>query len=353
MRLRSLCPAVGLATTTIAALLAFAPTASAAPPRPTPVDGIRSGTPTQAALDRATPRERLGLSVRCVEVAADSTYCLHLGWQPTGAFDRAAVDRMLDRAATEPATVSETGAATLRAEVERRAREPYADRQAAEVAEIDAATAAARALHREREATAAYARNRGTAGLARPCSDDGEGSCPDEAALLTDAQYRKQETSYYCSAASAQMAALAGEEKISQKKLYDGIKGEMPKLVKTLNTKVPAYADDPYTMRNDFTGWRDFYDTVGYATLSTRRPVVASVNLYKKYFGYISKDSTSGHFQVARGYDTDGKYGHISIFEPYNEADWRRGGNETGGEHRISSNTYYAAVKSRYNRAAV
>lgn len=74
-------------------------------------------------------------------------------------------------------------------------------------------------------------------------------------------------------------------------------------------------------------------------------PVVEHVYLSTSHFPYLIKHTwSSGHFQTGRGYSYNSDT--ISIFEPYNEADWLSGGAASGKIQYVSLLNMYNASQA-------
>lgn len=76
-------------------------------------------------------------------------------------------------------------------------------------------------------------------------------------------------------------------------------------------------------------------------------PIVEHVQLRREYFPYLNFNH-GGHYQVGRGYTEYGDL--ISIFDPYDERDFRSDGASSGGVHSLPVGSLFNATLANINQ---
>ncbi len=152
---------------------------------------------------------------------------------------------------------------------------------------------------------------------------------PQRDTVLNTKQVRAQRRTYWCGPATMQMIAWGWQDRRKTQGHWADRLGtttsgsSISEMVDVVNGST-GYDQAKYAGRYvvlDISGWsykkwmllqlRHVHDY--------RAPVVLHPNLYQRFYPYLDDDA-SGHFQVGRGYDKNGKKpGLLGYFEPWNQ----------------------------------
>jgi len=152
---------------------------------------------------------------------------------------------------------------------------------------------------------------------------------PQRAEILDPTHVAEQTRTYWCGPTSMQMIAWgwAGKEKTQDlwaKRLRTTSSGTgMTDMVRVVNNSTgwdkPTYAGTYVTL--DIGGWsyKQWMLLMMRHVADYKAPVVLHPILRKRYYPYLDDDA-SGHYQVGRGFDKNGKKPTLlGYFEPWNQ----------------------------------
>jgi hypothetical protein len=281
--------------------------------------------------------------VRCASFE-EQQYCLGVGWTdapPEQVRTTATTDPASRSAAVFPESTGDLATGDLLAQ---RAGLAPAARERAERAElVAAATSVAKvvllrhqllgeplpdgflARHPEARATSTTtARSSAEASGAKTFKD-----YPKRATVLRPRQVRAQRTTYWCGPATMQMIAWGWQdEKRGQQHWADRLGtttsgSAISEMVRVVNSST-GYDQDSYAGKYivlDISSWsfKQWLLLQMRHVKDYRAPVVLHPILLKRYYPYLDDDA-SGHFQVGRGFDKNGKKpAMLGYFEPWNQ----------------------------------
>ncbi|HEX6150127.1 C39 family peptidase [Nocardioides sp.] len=270
-------------------------------------------------------------------------YCLGVGWtdaDPELVQARAAAAKPQNR---RPSSVETTGDLSTADLLAQRAARPAAERLAAERAELEAAARAvakvvllrhqilgdplpAGFLERHPEARAPAARTSTTSTSAAP---KGLKDYPRRSKILRGKQVRAQRRTYWCGPTTMQAIAWGWHGKRRTQKHWAGKLGTtssgsaISEIVRVVNSAT-GYDQERYAGKYivlDISDWsfKKWLLLQMRHIEDYRAPVVLHPILLKRFFPYLDDDA-SGHFQVGRGYDKNGKKpARLGYFEPWNQ----------------------------------
>jgi hypothetical protein len=306
--------------------------------RATPPPAGRIDARAQDEIDRVLAED--GGGVRCA-VFEEQRYCLGVGWTTRTEAEeqaRVATEQSARREATET-----TGDLTTADLLAQRAAMPPQQRAEAERAELEeAARSVAKVvllrhhvlgeplpegfLERHPEARATTA---GTTARAEAEQSKGFKDYPRRDTVLSNKNVRAQRRTYWCGPATMQMIAWGWQDERRRqrhwaKRLGTTTSGSaISEMVRVVN-KSTGYDRDKRAGRYvvlDISDWR-FKQWMLLQLRHVhdyRAPLVLHPILLKRFYPYLDDDA-SGHFQVGRGYDKNGKRpGLIGYFEPWNQ----------------------------------
>ena len=305
------------------------------------IERVLAASP-ERSVARASATTRASELVRCAEFE-EQQYCLGRGWTDAPAPEvrsEAVAARSAQTVTTE--TTGDLSDADLLAQ---RATMALAEREAAERAELEAAARSVSKVvllrhqllgeplpdgflerHPEARATATEPAvvQRTSASRPKPM-----GAYPRRSTVLKPRRTESQVRTYWCGPATMQMIAWGwqGEKRRQRhwaRRLGTTTSGSgISEMVRVVNDATgydrPAYAGDYIVLdisRWSFEQWmllqmRHVHDY--------RAPLVLHPVLLKRFYPYLDDDA-SGHFQVGRGYDKNGKRpGDVGYFEPWNQ----------------------------------
>lgn len=166
--------------------------------------------------------------------------------------------------------------------------------------------------------------------------------------------YREQTKSYYCGPATFQAIDGGDDGGFESQDYWAGQLGTT-----TDGTAISSIV----SAINSYTAWDNLAGT--YAEISTVGKtsswyfdvhqinigldgaiLVEHVRLEKQFYPYLAYNA-SGHFQTGRGYSLSS--GNIAIFEPYDERDWKTGGNYTGKHQYVHYTNIFNANQDYAN----
>lgn len=300
------------------------------------ISRVQATSPTRAALRAMTVVQRAQALGRCFQLSS-LTYCLGLGFQTS-----APNYRRLARAAGggEGGTTGDLSFASWMAE---RAQLSNAARKAVEEEEIQDAIAGVPKVLEIRRLTAEAKELKAQGRLLDPAPQLKEAN-----AIMAGKQTR-QERSYWCGPATIQSihwGSPHGPDKVSQatwaSRMGTTTNGSaITELVRNVNqyttwdnpARAGRYVVESVTPQDPNSFYWIHRAHLGDAGAA---PIVEHPQLLAEFFTYL-KYNHSGHFQVGRGYRTDGTTQKILIFEVFNEKDFRASGNTTWGPQTVTS----------------
>jgi hypothetical protein len=290
---------------------------------------------------RLSPSQLASDLVRCAEFDGQR-YCLHTGWTTSTQADvRARVATATRSLARRTAPVETTGDLDLSATLQRAAALSPTERASSERAEL---TAAARSvakvwmLRHEIQGVplpAGFSQTHPEAGLSARTSPTSASRTktaadyPEHSRVLHSREVAEQTRTYWCGPTTMQMITWG----------WQNVRKPQGHWARRLGTTTSGTAiTDMVRVVNQSTGYDQASRAGTYITLDIsdwsfrkwallnmrhivdyRAPLVLHPILLKKYYPYLDDDA-SGHFQVGRGYDKNGKGPlQIGYFEPWNQ----------------------------------
>ena len=285
----------------------------------------------RAEIERALAEEG---QVRCA-VFEEQRYCLGIGWTTrTAAEEQARI--ATEQSAARRTAVETTGDLTTADLLAQRAAMPPAEREEVERAELEeAARSVAKVVMLRHEILGeplpdGFAERHPEARVAaRTTARKGFKDYPRRDTVLSNKNVSAQRRTYWCGPASMQMIAWGWQdEKRRQrhwaKRLGTTTSGSAISAMVRVVNKATGYDREKRAGRYvvlDISDWkfkqwmllqlRHVHDY--------RAPLVLHPVLEKQFYPYLDDDA-SGHFQVGRGYDKNGrKPGLIGYYEPWNQ----------------------------------
>lgn len=304
------------------------------------IDRVLADAPARvsARLSAAELAERL---VRCAEFEGQR-YCLGVGWTEADPDVARARATSAPHSVSRSALVESTGDLSTTDLLARRAAMPTAERVATERAELEAAARGVAKVvllrhqllgeplpdgflerHPEARATTTPANARTTA-WTKTAAD-----YPRRSTVLRAKRTREQRTTYWCGPATMQMIAWGWQKKRRTQGRWANRLGTttsgsaISDMVRVINARTgwdsAAYAGDYVVL--DISGWsyKKWLLLQMRHIEDYRAPLVLHPILLKQFYPYLDDDA-SGHFQVGRGYDKNGKRpARLGYFEPWNQ----------------------------------
>lgn len=302
---------------------------------------VAAGQHVGGVSARQSPAALASNLVRCAGFDGQR-YCLHTGWTTRTQADvrarTATATRALGRRLT--GAVETTGDLDLSATLRRAAALSPAERAAAERAELNAAARSVAKVWMLRHEVqgvplpAGFARAHPEAGLSARSSTTTTrtktaADYPRVGRVLSPKRVAQQHTTYWCGPTTMQMIAWGWQDERKTQGHWANRLG---------TTTSGTAITDMVRVVNQSTGYDRESRAGRYITLDIsdwsfgkwsllnmrhvvdyRAPLVFHPVLLKKFYPYLDDDA-SGHFQVGRGYDKNGKGPlRIGYFEPWNQ----------------------------------